>query len=176
MLNSPAPPEPSTKVGVDLERKMKEFCRFIFSVLDIKEKIFYFKDQNRELQNKKTEYKFLSTNLKYVKNFMLIAMISTSVTCYIACYSTALIVVIISTAVVCGLMISKTVTKEKARQKYKSHRKQFERIQQLKLALNIYRNCSKHYRIDKEDQTFRNIFSKYENRHQNDSFVIMKRI
>ena len=119
-LHSSAPLENS-----DLERletKINDVNSFNHRINNIKNKITYFKDKNNKSKKRYKKYKTLTTTLKSIDTFVIIATTSSSNT--LSLTRIGLIVIPISTATAYGISIGIKVIYEIVMQKYNENKKQ----------------------------------------------------
>ena len=83
---------------------MHDANSFIYSLINIKQKITYFKDENHKSEKKYREYKILTTIKKSVDTFVIIATTSNPITLYST--GIGLIVSKLSTGIAWGLKVS----------------------------------------------------------------------
>ena len=120
------PSAPFEKKNIDLEqrleKKINDVNSFSRHINNIKEMITYFKDKNNKSKKK---YKTITTIIKSIDIFVIIATTSRSIT--LSLTGVGLMVIPISTASACALSISNKVIINK----YNKQEKQFESDQQL---------------------------------------------
>ena len=154
-----------------LEKKINDVNSFNNHVNNIKEMITYFKDKNHNSKNKYKKYKTITTILKSLDTFVIIATTSSSIT--LSLTGIGLIVIPISTASARALSIGNKVIYEIIINKYNKYKKQYEKDQQtIKSFDKLYRKSLQDKVIDRtEYESLCNIFTKYVDENKNGSFL-----
>ena len=154
-----------------LEKKINDVNSFNNHINNIKEMITYFKDKNNKSKNKYEKYKTLTTILKSVDTFVIIATTSSSIT--LSLTGIGLIVIPISTATTCGLSIGNKVLYEVIINKYDKCKQQYEKDQLTNKSFDkLYRKSLQDNVIDKtEYESLCNTFTKYIDENKNESFL-----
>ena len=111
-----------------LERKLIDVNCFNNHINNIKEMITYFKEKNNKTKKKYKKHKMITTLLKSIDTFVIIATTPTSLT--LSLTGIGLIVKPIPTASACALSIGNKLIYEIIINKYKKYKKQNERDQQ----------------------------------------------
>ena len=109
--------------------------------------ITYFKDKQQQIQKKYKKYRTLTTILKSIDTFFVIATAWSSIT--LSLTGISLIVIPISTATACGLSIGNKILCEIIINKYNKYKKQYEKDQQtIKSFDKLLRKSLQHNVID----------------------------
>ena len=114
------PSAPLENKNIDLEQrseiKLKDVNSFNTSINKIKEMITYFKDKNNKSVKRFKKFKTITTILKSIDTFVIIATTSNSLTLSLTRIS--LIAIPLSTATACGLSTGNKVLYEIIKNKY----------------------------------------------------------
>ena len=154
-----------------LEKKFNDVKSFNNHIINIKEMITYFKDKNNKSKKRSKNYKTLNTVLESADSIVIIGATSTSIT--LSGIGIGLIVLPISGGIACGLSLCNKVLHKLFFNKYNKYKKQFERDH------NTNKSFHKSYRMSLQDNIFDkneyeslcNIFTKYIDENQNESFL-----
>ena len=111
-----------------LEKKLNDVNSFNNHINNINEMITYFKDKNNVSKKQHKKYKTITTKLKPIDTFVIIATTSSSIT--LSLTGIGLIVIPISTASACALSIGNKVIYEIIINKCNKYKKQYEKDQQ----------------------------------------------
>ena len=126
-----------------LRKKLNDVNSFLNSIINIKEKITFFEDENHKSVKKNGKYKSLTTMPKSIDTYVFIATISSSIT--FSFTGIGLIVIPISIGIACGSTIGNMAIHEIVLQKDNYYKNNFEKINQL---LNLLINyIEKGYKI-----------------------------
>ena len=154
-----------------LDKKLNDVNSFNNHISNIKEMITYFRDKNYKPKKHYKKEKTLTTILKSLDTFVIIATTSSSITLSVT--GIDLIVILISTALACVLSIGNKVINEVILNKYNKYEKQYERDQQtIKSFDKFYRKSLQDNVIDKNEYEKLFIsFNKYADENKNESFL-----
>ena len=154
-----------------LEKKLNDVNSFNNQMKNLKEKITYFKDKNNKSKKKFKKHKTITTILKSFDTFVIIATTSSSLT--LSLTGISLIVIPMSTASACASSIGNKILHEIIINKHNKFEKQNERDQQTNKSFDkLYRKSSQDNVIDtKEYESLCNIFLKYVDENNNESFL-----
>ena len=153
-----------------LEKKINDVNSFNNHINSIKEMITYFKDRNNKSKKKYKNYKTLNTILESVDSIVIIGTTSTSITLSIT--GIGWIILPISAGIACNLSLGNEVLRKLFINKYNKYKKQYERDQQaVKYFDKFYKKSLQDSIIDKtEYESLCNIFTKYVDENENESF------
>ena len=153
-----------------LQKKLKDVNSFNNHINNIKEKIEYFKDKDNKSKKKCINSKTLTTIIKSLDTFPVIAITSSSFT--LSLTGIGLIAIPISTGTACAVSIGNKIIFEIIINKHNKHKKQYEKDQQTIESFNkLYRKFLQGNVIDKnENETLCNIFAEYVDETKKESF------
>ena len=154
-----------------LEKKINDINSFNNHISNIKEMITYFKDKNNKSKKKYKNYKILNTILESVDSIVIIGATSTSITLSVT--GIGLIVLPISAGIACALSLGNKILHKIIINKYNKYKKQYEKDQNtIKSFDKLYRKSLQDNVIDKtEYESLCNIFTKYVDQNNNESFL-----
>ena len=154
-----------------LQKKINDVNSFNNHINNIKKMITFFKDKNNKSKKRYKIYKTLNTILESVDSIVIIAASSTSITLSVT--GVGLIILPISAGIACTLSLSNKILHKLILNKYNKYKKLYERDQQtIKSFDKLYRKSLQDNVIDKtEYESLCNIFTKYIDENENESFL-----
>ena len=166
-----APLEKNINLEQRLQKKLNDVNSFNYHINNTKEVFTHFKDKNNKSKKKYKQYKTITTTLKSIDLFVIIATTSSSVT--LSLTGIGLIVIPKSTASACALSIGNKVIYEIIINKYNKYKEQYEKDQEtIKSFDKLYRKSLQDKIIDKtEYENIYNIFTKYVDENKSESFL-----
>ena len=167
----PSAPLENIDLEQRLEKKINDVNSFNNHINNIKEMITYFKDKNNKSKKRYKKYKTINTILESVDSIVIITATSTSITLSIT--GVGLYILPISAGIACTLSLGNKVIHKLILTKYNKYKKLYERDQQtIKSFDKLYRKSLQDNVIDKnENESLRNIFTKYIDENKNESFL-----
>ena len=154
-----------------LEKKINDVNSFNILIINLKEMIKNFQDENKKSKKRYKNYKILNKVLESVDSIVIIGATSTSISLSITVVG--LIILPISAGIACTLSLGNKVLHKLILNKYNKNKKQYERDQQtIKSFDKLSRKVLRENVIDKtEYESLCNIFTNYVDENINESFL-----
>ena len=121
-LNPSAPLEKNDQLERRIEKRLSDVNSFNNSTNNIKQLLTFFKDKNYKSEKKYENYKRVTTILKSIDTFVIIATTSSSIT--LSLTGLGLTLIPTSSSIACGLTISNKKIYETIMRKYNKYKNQ----------------------------------------------------